>query len=330
MSGTPFTPVVAGDINGDGLSNDRAFVFASGAGDSAVNAGMRTLLGGASSRVRNCLTSQAGRIAARNSCDGPWTASMVASVAFNPAKLGHGNRTAVSLSFTNPLVGLDQLLHGSAHLQGWGQPAVPDPSLLQLRGFDPTQNRFLYEVNPRFGDTRPSSSGIRVPFVMTLDVQYQLGRDAERQTVEQILAPGRTRKGDRLTAPQMRARLMGAVFNPLRGLLQAKDSLNVLSQQQIELLTGVQRRLTARQDTIWAPVTAYLVGLDANYDVPAAERRTHEAILAASDAMVDAMVEVSKILTPEQIEDFPPALRSAFDINQLRLNRPVVGFIPAY
>ncbi len=29
--------------------------------------------------------------------------------------------------------------------------------------------------------------------------------------------------------------------------------------------------------------------------------------------MIDAMIEVSKILTPEQIADFPPALRSSFD-----------------
>ena len=26
-SGTPFTPMVAGDVNGDGFQNDRAFVF---------------------------------------------------------------------------------------------------------------------------------------------------------------------------------------------------------------------------------------------------------------------------------------------------------------
>jgi len=42
------------------------------------------------------------------------------------------------------------------------------------------------------------------------------------------------------------------------------------------------------------------------------------------------MVEVSKIFTPEQIADFPPALRSSFDIESLRVQRPKRGFFPAY
>ena len=29
MSGTPYTPMVSGDINGDGAANDRAFIFGS-------------------------------------------------------------------------------------------------------------------------------------------------------------------------------------------------------------------------------------------------------------------------------------------------------------
>src|SRR5262249_23659162 len=54
-SGLPYTPVVAGDVNGDGFANDRAFVF--------------------DGRSRACLQRQVGRIADRNSCEGPWTAT---------------------------------------------------------------------------------------------------------------------------------------------------------------------------------------------------------------------------------------------------------------
>jgi hypothetical protein len=46
--------------------------------------------------------------------------------------------------------------------------------------------------------------------------------------------------------------------------------------------------------------------------------------------MVDAMTEVAKILTPEQIADFPPALRSSFEIESLKQLRPTKGFFPAY
>ncbi len=44
-SGTPYTPIVAGDINGDGYANDRAFVFdPAKTADSALAAGMQSLL----------------------------------------------------------------------------------------------------------------------------------------------------------------------------------------------------------------------------------------------------------------------------------------------
>jgi hypothetical protein len=52
--------------------------------------------------------------------------------------------------------------------------------------------------------------------------------------------------------------------------------------------------------------------------------------VAAFDVMVEAMTELSKIFTPEQIADFPPALRSFFDLQQLKINRPVPGFFPGY
>jgi hypothetical protein len=52
--------------------------------------------------------------------------------------------------------------------------------------------------------------------------------------------------------------------------------------------------------------------------------------IATYDAIIDAMIELKKILTPEQIEDFPPALRSSFDIESLRANRPTKGFFPNY
>ena len=52
--------------------------------------------------------------------------------------------------------------------------------------------------------------------------------------------------------------------------------------------------------------------------------------IAAYDAIIDAMIELKEILTPEQIEDFPPALRSSFDIEALRANRPTKGFFPNY
>jgi hypothetical protein len=128
----------------------------------------------------------------------------------------------------------------------------------------------------------------------------------------------------------MRALLLQSFFNPLQGLLQVKDSLSVLSQAQIDRLTQVQRRLVAKQDSIWAPMVTLLTNMPDNYNLDEAVATVAPARMAAFDAMVAAMEEVTKILTPEQIADFPPALRSSFDIESLKAQRPTRGFPPAY
>ena len=330
QSGVPFTPVVAGDVNGDGLFNDRAFVFGTSASDANIASGMSKLLSSASSRVRSCLTKQAGSIAGRNSCEGPWTATAAATLTLNPEKLGWDNRTTLSLNISNPFAGIDELVHGSNHMQGWGQPATPDARLLRVRGYDPASNAFTYDVNQRFGDTRFASSSLRLPFILSLEARVRLGGDVDHQGLANIISPGRTRRGDKRNAQQIRQQLLQSVFNPLQGILQVRDSLSILSQQQIDRLTQLQRRLFAKQDSIWAPVVAYLAPLPNGYNLDEAVLRVGPARQAAYDAMIEAMTEVSKIFTPEQIADFPPALRSSFDIESLKAQRPTKGFFPAY
>jgi hypothetical protein len=329
-SGFPFTPVVAGDVNGDGLSNDRAFIFSPTSSDPTIASGMSQLLSSASSRVKKCLTSQAGTIAGRNSCDGPWTATAAATLTLNPEKLGWDNRTTISFNISNPFAGVDELVHGASHMQGWGQPATPDPTLLRVRGYDPVANAFKYEVNQRFGDTHFASSSVRLPFILSLEAKVRLGGDIDHQGLANIIGPGRTRRGDKRTTQQIRVQLLQSVFNPLQGILQVKDSLSVLSQQQIDRLTQLQRRLIAKQDSIWAPVVKYIESMPNNYNLDEAVELVRPARMAAFDAMIAAMTEVSKILTPEQIADFPPALRSSFDIESLKAQRPTKGFFPAY
>lgn len=197
--------------------------------------------------------------------------------------------------------GVDELLHGSNHTQGWGQPAASDPTLLRVRGDDPLTGAFKYDVNQRFA-TRVSN----------------------------IIGPGRTRRGEKRNVQQMRGLLLQSFFNPLQGLLQVKDSLSVLSQSQIDRLTQLQRRLVAKQDSIWAPIVTYLTNMPDTYDLDEAVAYVRPGRMAAFDTMIAAMEEVTKILTPEQIVDFPPALRSSFDLESLKAQRPTKGFFPAY
>ena len=163
-SGAAFVLVVAGDINGDGYSNDRAFIYSPAtAGDSALSAGMQQLLAGASSATRDCLSRQIGHIAERNSCHGPWSSTASLNLTLDRAKFRMPQRASISFSLSNPLGAADLAFNGSGHLKGWGQSPSPDQALLYVRGFDPMTQRFKYEVNQRFGATRPQFITLRSP-----------------------------------------------------------------------------------------------------------------------------------------------------------------------
>ena len=112
------------------------------------------------------------------------------------------DRFQLGLNFTNPLGGLDQLLHGANNLKGWGTQAQPDPILYDVRGFDAGTKTYKYEVNPRFGGTSPSNNTIRAPFRLTLDVSIDVARPLVDQQLDRWLRPGAV-AGRRLSSRQI-------------------------------------------------------------------------------------------------------------------------------
>ncbi|MCU0618198.1 MAG: hypothetical protein MUD17_14090, partial [Gemmatimonadaceae bacterium] len=97
-SGTPYTPLISGDVNGDSYGNDRAFIFdPASAGDAALSSGLSALLATGTREARACLESQLGQLAGRNSCIGPWTTSANLSISLNSVRLGLPQRANVSL-----------------------------------------------------------------------------------------------------------------------------------------------------------------------------------------------------------------------------------------
>ncbi|HWZ27614.1 MAG TPA: TonB-dependent receptor, partial [Gemmatimonadales bacterium] len=176
-SGTPYTPLVGSDINGDGARNDRAFVFdPATAADPAVAAAMKTLLANAPG-ARDCLLSQLGQIAARNSCTGPWQTSLDFQVNYRPDWFGLDRRLTLSMLTVNFLGGLDEWIHGSNNLHGWGYAASPDPVLLYVRGFSPGTSSFVYSVNGHFGSRQGANSGVTVPFQIGFQGHFTIGPD---------------------------------------------------------------------------------------------------------------------------------------------------------
>src|SRR3989440_6398583 len=180
-SGAPFTPVVGSDINGDGARNDRAFIFVPAtAPDTAVGNAMRTLIADAPGAVRRCLVRQLARVAARNSCAGPWQPSFDLQLSWRPARVGLERPLTLSVLTVNLMGGLDEWLHGAGNLHGWGYASAPDPVLLSVRGFDPATARFRYAVNGRFGASSAGNGGVTVPFQIGLLARLTLGPNRMR------------------------------------------------------------------------------------------------------------------------------------------------------
>jgi len=176
VSGFPFTPGVGNDINGDGVRNDKAFIFNPNAtADTAIANGMRRLLETGPATARQCLPSQFGKLAERNGCTGPWVPGFDLKLSMTPSGALFSRRLTLSVSALNSLVGIDELLHGQNHLRGWGQDATSDRRLLFVTGFDPVSGEFKYRVNQHFGAASGALNPFRIPFVLAVQGRLTLG-----------------------------------------------------------------------------------------------------------------------------------------------------------
>lgn len=324
QSGLPFTPIVQGDVDGDGRAGDRAFVPNPAAEpDAATRAQMQALLAASPGNVRECLEQQLGSVAARQSCRGPWTQSM--NFMYRPAlpRIA-GRRASMSVVFENPLAGLDQIMHGSDNLRGWGSPAMPDPVLLVPRGFDAVNQRFSYDVNPRFGDTRPSRTLLRTPFRLVLDFSVDLSVPYDLQTLRRALEPVKRRdpetrettwtrrSADSITALYLRQNTSSLY----RSLLAESDSL-FLSKDQIERLVRADSIFSERARELFIPLGEFLAkepegkvskaALDSVADVtkryiPLAWEQvdTASAVLSAQQAELSSFLFMLASRSPEQ------------------------------
>ncbi len=313
-SGTPYTPTIGGDVNGDGFGNDRAFVFDPSATiDPAVAAGMRTLLASGSGGARECLERQLGRLAGRNSCQGPWTQTANLSFSLNPLKVRMPQRATLSFYVSNPLGAADLLLHGENKLKGWGQTVFADPSLLYVRGFDPASGRYTYEVNQRFGNTNPAFNTFRTPVTLTMMLRYDIAPTRERQVLTQALDRGRRTTGTKAVEPMIKAQFSSAgIPNPLATILRDQDTLK-LSASQADSLASMNRRFIVRIDSIWAPVAKEFAALPDRYSHDLVYDRYRAAREASIDLLITFAPTVKQLLTRDQQRKLPSFVASALD-----------------
>jgi hypothetical protein len=315
QSGFPFTPVVSSDVNGDGYSNDRAFVFdPSAPGTNAALAASNALMSSSTGRVQSCLRRQLGHPGAINSCEGPWTAALNLEASFGRTIPRTKRYGSFAISVVNGLGGLDQLLHGSNHLKGWGTTPFADPVLYNVRGFDPATKQFRYEVNPGFGNTSPARSTVRAPFRISLSVSVNLGPAINLQMVSRYLRPGRAgMPGKKLTAPELLTRYRRNVNDPYAQILEEKDSLLLTPDQETEL-RKTQDEYSARMDSLWKPFADYLANLPDQFDVTEVVKRQEELTDAAWEiTRLEVQRTLPKILTKIQLSLLPGTARALYN-----------------
>jgi hypothetical protein len=257
QSGLPFTPIVQGDVNGDGRGGDRAFIPDPAAtSDANLASQLRSLLTGGSSTARDCVKENLGKVAARNGCRGPWTQSV--NIQWSPPFPGKWrNRVTPSVYFQNVLSGVDQLFHGN-NLHGWGSQATPDPVLLVPRSFDVANGRFNYDVNSRFADTRPAHTLFRNPFRIVIDFRLELSTDFNLQQLRRAVEPVKSPQGwQRRSADSIAAYYLEGTSSVYKLLIEQSDSL-FLTRSQIAALARGDSIFSAHVRAIYLPLGEFL------------------------------------------------------------------------
>ncbi len=326
-SGRPYTPTVSGDINGDGSSNDRPFIFdPANTSDPALASAMEQLLTTGSKDARNCLRRQLGQLAARNSCQSGWTMTGDLGIRIDPARLRLPHRAQLQFSFQNPMGGLDMLVNGSRSPKGWGQNSADqiDPTLFYVRGFDPNTRTFKYEVNQRFGAPRETFRRLNVATGVTATLSIDLGPARERQNLTQLLAEGRTTGTEKYPAQFFRSDNAASIPNPITTIMRQQDSLRLTSAQADSMAT-LNRNFAVRADSIWAVAAVYFDQLPKEYRGGDAWQRYLTARRAAVDMMMVLGPQIRALLTPAQLRKLPASVHNAMDPRYLNAVRNGTG-----
>ena len=168
-TGLPWSPRYRGDVNGDGVTNDRLYIPTAGelaayafvgADSVAQRAAFNNKISGT-----KCLDEHRGQVISRGACRNPWQNILDMRVAksFNTVR---GQHAELSVDFFNVLNGLSSK---------WGQRfevQAANEQALQPRGFSAATNRFAYQYNTNFGKEEPSAFGLSQQFQAQLGLRY--------------------------------------------------------------------------------------------------------------------------------------------------------------
>jgi hypothetical protein len=227
---------------------------------------------------------------------------------FKPSALGLNRRLTLSLQLQNALVGIDQLLHGSDNMHGWGQPVIPDRTLLFVRGFDPATDRFRYQVNEHFGVANGRNSAYRIPFQIGLQGRLSVGQDPRSQQVRQIFGGA---NGRAATREDYKARMQRLVPNPFLTTISLNDSLKLaLTPEQKTTLLSLSDSLTPRVDKLVTEIADMLAGAGSNPDPQVIFARMSGKTNEGRKLAEQAIGQLQATLTPEQWARLPESVKT--------------------
>jgi hypothetical protein len=308
MSGIPFAPRVAGDVNGDGdTGNDRAFIpDPATTADTSLARQMNDLLATAPSAARKCLTSQLGRMAGANTCSMPWQFRLDLNASLSPpSSWPYSDRLRVTFNTMNASGGLVRLL--GLQNTPLGQSTLstsPITTLLYVTGFDPAKQSYKYRVNQTFGQaTNYGSLRQRfAPLQMQVGMEYKFGGPVLNPLSRQMgfrEQPGK----DPLSDAQRIAAINRLKKDPAAPMIRLKDSL-ALAGPQSSQLSGLSKEYNARADTALRRLSDWVRGkgrriFDADLSPYLSEAR---AGLAKLNSEYDKKVKA--VLTADQLTLF--------------------------
>ncbi|MHB2033391.1 MAG: hypothetical protein ACYCVE_08465, partial [Gemmatimonadaceae bacterium] len=318
-SGQRYTPVVGGDVNGDGLQNDRAFIFdPKTTVDTSLARQMSEVLATATRSTRACLTSQLGRIAATNSCETGWLLQPEINLNLNLPWQSFGmgefdDHIQLSIGTQNAVGALLRLagLESTSLGQLAGASYMIDPRLLYVSGFDPATHEFLYRVNQQFGEGHPQQlkdSRFTGPFQVTLGGDMHFGGPPVVPGVVQLGLVSRDPKAPPPSVAQVRTRLERLVASPIDVMLRLRITL-LLSDAQIVKLARLDASLQTRTDSVLTPIAEFVVQHGRATKDHDLSKRIIAARHAIAPELAHALLKATADLKPEQEKRLPPYLR---------------------
>lgn len=289
MSGLPFSPIVDGDVNGDGEArNDRVSATLAASLDPDLRATLS----------RSSVACIARDLMQNRRCRGPWDVGSGLALKVNPWHYFRRSGAPITLAIDNPLALLGQWT-GSDPLRALASGAPVDPVLLRPVGFS-AMDGFRYTVNPMFGRRQAASvaaSGYRV----SVSVRVPLSPAIERQQLDRWLAARGV--GQRLSAEELGRRFARNVPNVFNELLDGEtvDAL-LLTRAQRDLLETRRLLVDRRLAVIWRALGDSLVATG--------DGRGSAQTLNMVQRAVDAAWEVNRLSANELARFFSPVQES--------------------